>query len=329
MSHPEQIQIIVGTANWGYPDNFWGQSDENILKAFSLIKKYGYTKLDTAQAYQGAEARLGALKAGAEHRLVLDTKWRAGYDFTEGANSREYMLKSAKKSLDSLSVPQVDVFYLHAPVRNAPIEETLAGVNDAFLAGLFRRFGLSNYPAAEVQAVHDICRLNGYVLPSVYQGNYSAVARKQEDDLFPLLHKLGISFLAYSPIAGGFLTKTRAQIEAGGTRFSPDQMYGIYHKLYIKDSYLAGLEQWGRIAKELGVSGAELAYRWIVHHSALRPEFGDGIVIGSSSLQQLEDTLLYCNKGPLSTEAALQIEKIWESVKHEAGVDNFQAVMGN
>ncbi|KAJ0357250.1 hypothetical protein COL154_010293 [Colletotrichum chrysophilum] len=147
-----------------------------------------------------------------------------------------------------------------------------------------------------------------------------------EADLFPVLRKLGISFVAYSPIAGGFLTKTREQIESGGTRFSPDQMFGIYHKLYVKDSYLSALEEWGKIAEEEQISKAELAYRWVVYHSILRKQYGDGIVFGSSSLSQMEETLLACNRGPFSEKAVEAIEQIWEKVKDEAGVDNYQTV---
>ncbi|KAI8246917.1 hypothetical protein K4K57_006205 [Colletotrichum sp. SAR 10_99] len=187
------------------------------------------------------------------------------------------MLSSARQSIETLAIPQVDVFYLHAPVLNTPLEETLAGINDAYKAGLFRRLGLSNYPPTEVQRLYDVAKDNGFVLPTVYQGNYSAVARKPEADLFPVLRKLGISFVAYSPIAGGFLTKTREQIESGGT-------------------------------------------------SILRKEYGDGIVFGSSSLSQMEETFLACNRGPLSVKAVEAIERIWEKVKDEAGVDNYQTV---
>lgn len=324
----DKISVIVGTANFGYPDNFWGQSDDNLRQAFSLMKKHGCNTLDTAQAYQGSEIKLGDLEAAAKYGFDLDTKWLAGYDFAEGANTREYMVAKAKKSLEALRVSKVDIFYLHSPIRKAPVEEALAGVNDAYNAGMFRRFGLSNYSPTEVQMVYDICQANNFVLPTVYQGNYSAVARKPEEDLFPVLRKLSISFYAYSPIAGGFLSKTRQQIEAGGTRFSSDQMYGIYHKLYVKDTYLAGLERWETIAHHEGISKTEMAYRWVMYHSNLEPEYGDGIVIGSSCLEQLEQTLIFCNKGALSEKAVGGIQQIWDSVQHEAGVDNYQAVMG-
>ena len=96
--------------------------------------------------------------------------------------------------------------------------------------GFFKRFGLSNFKAEDVQKVYDICKEKSYPLPEVYQGNYSAVARKQEEVLFPTLRKLGISFYAYSPIAGGFLVKTKQQVLDGAGRFDTStpigQMYG-------------------------------------------------------------------------------------------------------
>jgi len=128
-------------------------------------------------------------------------------------------------------VPKVDIFYMHAPDKEVPLEETLAGINDAYQAGLFSRFGLSNYPASEVQAAYDICKANGYVLPTVYQGNYSPVARKQETILFPTLRKLNMSFYAYSPIAGGFLAKSKQYILDKKGRFDPDTPIGMYHPM--------------------------------------------------------------------------------------------------
>lgn len=105
-------------------------------------------------------------------------------------------------------------------------------------------------------------------------------------------------------------------------------MYGIYHKLYVKDGYLDALAEWERIANEEGVSKAELAYRWVAFNSPLKPEYGDGFVLGASSLEQLDQTLGFMNEGRLSDKAVKAIDAIWERIKHEAGVDNYQAVFG-
>jgi aflatoxin B1 aldehyde reductase len=121
---------------------------------------------------------------------------------------------------------KVDIFYIHAPDTSVALDDWVPGVQEVYKTGVFSRFGLSNFQADTVQEVYDYCKKNGYVLPTVYQGNYSAVARKQDTLLFPLLRKLGIAFYAYSPIAGGFLTKTKQQIEEGAGRFNKGHPIG-------------------------------------------------------------------------------------------------------
>jgi aryl-alcohol dehydrogenase-like predicted oxidoreductase len=97
----------------------------------------------------------------------------------------------AHRSKKLLDIEQVDVYYIHAP-DVVPVEEMLAGVNEIYKEGWFKRFGLSNFFAEDVQKIYDICKREGYPLPTVYQGDYSAIARKQEEELLPLLRKLDI-----------------------------------------------------------------------------------------------------------------------------------------
>jgi aflatoxin B1 aldehyde reductase len=73
-------------------------------------------------------------------------------------------------------------------------------------AGKFKRFALSNYAAWEVMEIYHICKQRGFVLPTVYQGMYNALTRDVERELFPCLRRLGMSFYAYNPLAGGLLT---------------------------------------------------------------------------------------------------------------------------
>jgi aflatoxin B1 aldehyde reductase len=155
----------------------------------------------------------------------------------------------------------VNVFYIHAPDDSIPSQEWLPVVDELYKVGVFKRFGLSNFYPEDVQDIYDYCKQKGYVLPSVYQGSYNPVARKLEEKLLPTLKKLGISFYAYSPIAGGFLTKTRQQFEEQRDigRFAKMQQYKT---LYLKESYLDALGEWERMAKEEGCAPAELAYRW-------------------------------------------------------------------
>lgn len=93
--------------------------------------------------------------------------------------------------------------------------------------------------------------------------------------------------------------------------------------MYNKPSYLEALAQWESIAKDEGISRAELAYRWVTYNSPLDREHGDGIIIGARNLEQLEETLKSVNSGPLSENAVKRIDEVWNTIKHEAPLDNF------
>ncbi|KAF2198857.1 aldehyde reductase [Delitschia confertaspora ATCC 74209] len=293
-------------------------------EAFSILHKAGIKSIDTARLYGDSETQIGLAKGHED--FIIDTKWPGG--FAEGNAAKENIINDAKDSFNKLKIDKIDIFYIHAPDKSVPIEETLEGVNEVYKLGIFARFGLSNFGAEDVRKVYDICKNKGYVLPSVYQGNYSAVARKMETMLFPTLRELGMSFYAYSPIAGGFLVKRKEQITGGEGRFSEQVIGGLYGKLYNRPSYLGALDEWSKVAEKEGVSKAELAYRWIAFHSALKSSHGDAVIFGASSIKQIEQTSGYLKAGPLSDEAAQRIEEIWKSIEHEAPVDNFQIVSG-
>lgn len=137
-------------------------------------------------------------------------------------------------------------------------------------------------------------------------------------------------FYAYSPLAGGFLVKDAALFSSRGAgRWAKDNPLGqIYRSLYGKPALLGVLEEWGAIAQEAGASRAALAYRWVLYHSALKGALGDGCIIGATRTGQLEETLHDIKDGPLPEGTVERIEKIWESVKHEAPVDNYHSYVG-
>lgn len=219
------------------------------------------------------------------------------------------------------------IFYIHAPDNAEPLEETLAGINDLYQQGKFEKFGLSNFNAEELKAVLKITKEKGYVAPTVYQGNYSAVARKSETELFPILRENGISFYAYSAIAGGFLTKSTEQLKqasGGEGRWSKETQIGqLYHALYNKPKFFEALDIWNEISNSSGIPKAELAYRWVAYHSILKEQLGDGIVLGASRITQLEQTVAGLNNGPLPASIVKTIEEIWQLVKDESPMDNF------
>lgn len=218
---------------------------------------------------------------------------------------------------------------MHSPDTRVPFEETISGFDALYKAGTIKRFGLSNYTPEQVEEVIKVCQEKGLVLPSVFQGSYSAVARLAEDKLLPILREHGISFYAYSPIAGGFLAKTSQQFrnDSFEGRWEKSGFLGkCYHLMYNRPSALEALDKWHEIAKAEGISAVEMAYRWIVHNSALDGALGDGVVVGASTTAQWKSNLAAIQKGPLSSEAAAKIDALWGPLKSESYYSNLEVV---
>lgn len=124
-------------------------------------------------------------------------------------------------------------------------------------------------------------------------------------------------------------TKSRQFIAEQQGRFSKEAAFGAYNKMYHNEAFMSLLEKWEAIANEENVSKAELAYRWVNHHSALKQRYGDAIIFGASKLEQIEQTAGYLKAGPLSDKAAKAIDALWPTVKDQSIIDNFQASFGS
>ncbi|RKU49465.1 Aflatoxin B1 aldehyde reductase member 2 [Coniochaeta pulveracea] len=286
-----------------------------LEKFLDILVAHGVTTIDTAQSYGNSEATIGQVDAG--QRFTIDTKWSPPWTEPAAAwATREQIINSANESIRKLGVNQVDVFYLHRPDPLTPIAETLSAVNEVYKLGAFRRFGLSGFPASQVEVIHDHCAKRGYAPPTVYQGSYNPLSRSKETVLFPTLRKLGMSFYAYGPSAGGFLGKTVAQIQEMSR--DPTLVSATCRPYVGNPRYLDALAKWHSIAWREGITGAELAYRWVAYHSALSRDNGDAMIIGTSSPEQLEETLTGTEKGPLSVEACTEIHDIWAKLQLEA-----------
>jgi len=309
-----KVKLLYGTSS------IKALGAEIAKSMLETLEKHNVKDLDTAWLYKDSEKTLGEI--GAPKKFTMHTK-APGFEL--GIMSKKSINEGIEKSLKELGVSSVETYFLHAPDPKTSIEETLSAISELHAAGKFEHFGLSNFLVEDVQKIYDIQKSAGKVLPTVYQGNYSAVSRHIEEDLFPLLRKLGIAFYAYSPIAGGFLVKDPAMFKTGtgeGRWKESDDMYG---SMYNKPSLLKGLEEWSSIAKEAGISKAALAYRWIAYNSALKPQYGDGVIIGASKVSQLEETLVVIEDGPLDEKTCKKIDAIWTTVKDDAPLDNYNS----
>lgn len=188
---------------------------EEVKSYLDTFSRRGYNRLDTARVYAAhamgsSEPRLGAVSVG-EH-FIIDTKVNSRL---EGGHSKTNILQEIDASLAALKMSQVNTLYLHLPDRETEMEETCEGLDQAYREGKFKQWGICNLTAQEVQRFIDVCQENGFVKPSVYQGQYNAIVRGAEKELLQVLRKNDMSFYAYSPAAAGFFAGNHKEDRAG------------------------------------------------------------------------------------------------------------------
>ncbi|KAJ7690333.1 NADP-dependent oxidoreductase domain-containing protein [Mycena rosella] len=317
---------VLGAMNIGAPDNLGVvrfTTPEATTEVLDVFQKYGHSEVDTARTYgKGtSEEYLGAVgwqKRGIKMETKLaPTKGRnMSTIFGEGlSHSPADLRKGLTDSLKALKTDRVYMYYLHGPDRSVPFEDTLREVNKIFEEGVFERFGISNYLSWEVAQICEICKQNGWILPSVYQGQYSTIQRGVEAELIPCLRAYGISFYAFNPLAGSFLTAryTRDQtVFDGSARFDPACMAGkVLRGRYWNDATFKALELLRPVIALHGITESEAALRWLEHHSVLKKEVGDGIVVGAGSTHHLENNLKALDKGPLPADVVEALDAGW------------------
>lgn len=131
-------------------------------------------------------------------------------------------------------------------------------------------------------------------------------------------HGSNISLTGIRPSAAGFFSgKVNADsVNKPTGRWSKNTMAGqLYSKEYMKEEILAASQKVQDAAKKHSINGHAVALRWCRHHSWLRAEHGDAMIVGASSLPQWEETLRYCDEGPLPDELVKVIDDVWPSVK--------------
>ena len=320
------VKIVFGALTFGKPgvEQTRVHSLEEASEILDIFQKHGHNEIDTARMYgQGSsEEYLGELD-WKKRDLVMDTKFYPtkgkNMDNEEWTHRPEDLRENLKRSLKALKTDKIDMWYLHAPDRTTPYEDTLCEVNNLHKEGLFNRFGISNYMSWEVARICEICDRNGWIKPTAYQGVYSAIHRAVEPELFPCLRKYDISFYCFSPLAGGYLTdryhRDDKDVEEG-CRFDPNRKQGqLFRARYWNDSYFDALDIIRPVAKKYGLTEAECALRWMTNHSQLKRDHGDAVIIGASSTKHIEQNLIDLENGPLPHEVVEALDAAWDRVK--------------
>nr|GAT49112.1 aldo-keto reductase [Mycena chlorophos] len=320
------LNVVMGAMTFGEAGTDGARVTElkDMEAILDVFLSHGHREVDTARMYGSGscERVLGQIDWKAKG-IIMQTKLYPAhipaYAHIVGPHTPEGLRKYFAMSLTALNTDSIDIFYLHAPDRQVPFEETLKTVNELYKEGKFKRFGISNFMSWEVAEVVAICKANGFIEPTVYQGLYNAIHRAVEPELFPCLRKFGIAFYAFNPLGGGFFTGRYTGVDSetpGGTRFDPKTLFGqAYRHRYWNDTYFTALQFIQAVGDKHGLTLAEIALRWVSHHSLMKREQGDAVIIGASSLAHIEQNLVDLEKGPLPEDAVKALDDAWASVK--------------
>ncbi|MBU2665574.1 L-glyceraldehyde 3-phosphate reductase [Actinoplanes bogorensis] len=274
--------------NFGH-ERPWQRQRDIVRRAFDL----GVTHFDLANNYGpppgSAEENFGRilgtdLKAYRDE-IVVSTK--AGYDMWPGPygdfGSRKYLVSSLDQSLKRLGLDYVDIFYHHRPDPETPLEETMGALDAVVRAGKAQYVGLSNYNSEQTAAAAAILRELGTPL-LIHQPSYSILNRWiEKDNLLDTLSSAGAGCIAYSPLQQGLLTDRYL----GGI---PDDSRVRTSRFLNEDALdnqtLGRIHALNDIAKRRNQSLAQMALAW-----ALRDERMTSVIIGASSVEQLENNV--------------------------------------
>ncbi|XP_066231345.1 aflatoxin B1 aldehyde reductase member 2 [Saccopteryx leptura] len=295
--------------------------------AISAFLKRGHTELDTAFMYSDGQSEsilggLGLGLGGGDCKVKIATKANPW----DGKSLKPDSLRAQlETSLKRLQCPQVDQFYLHAPDHGTPVEDTLRACHQLHQEGKFVELGLSNYAAWEVAEICTLCKNNGWVLPTVYQGMYNATTRQVETELLPCLRRFGLRFYAYNPLAGGLLTGKYKYEDKDGKqpvgRFFGNSWAETYRNRFWKEHHFKAIALVEKALQAAYSSGApsmtSASLRWMYHHSQLQGAHKDAVILGMSSLEQLEQNLAATEEGPLDPAVVQAFDQAWHLVAHE------------
>ena len=287
-------------------DRSWSTQRDICRRAFDL----GVTHIDLANnygpPYGAAEANFGRILAAdfARYRdeMVISTK--AGYDMWPGPygnfGSRKYLLASLDQSLMRMGLDHVDIFYSHRFDPETPLEETVGALASVVQQGKALYVGISSYSSARTrEAAGLLADLKVPLL--IHQPSYSLLNRwTEEDHLLDALEQVGAGCIAFSPLAQGLLTDRYLHGIPADSRAATG---GALSADSITEDKLTRVRALGAVAMRRGQTLAQLALVW-----ALRDPRMTSLVIGASSVKQLEDNVGALANTALSAEELAEIE---------------------
>ena len=287
-------RICLGTMTFG------SQCDEPTSRAvLERAADGGVTFLDTADSYPlgrdldkvgRTEEIIGRWLRGRRHEFIVATKcWgRTSPAPWDAGSSRKHVLDAVEGSLRRLQTDYIDLYQLHHPDPNTPLDETMDVMDVLVRSGKVRYIGVSNWLAWQLALALGRSEGRRIARFDCIQPRYNLLFREFERELFPLCEAEGVGVIPYNPMAGGLLTgkHRRGEPPAAGTRFGLGSAGQRYQDRYWDDRAFDAVDKIAEVAREAGLAMPTLAVAWVMANPVVTAP-----IVGATRPEQLDDTL--------------------------------------
>jgi L-glyceraldehyde 3-phosphate reductase len=305
--------VLLPAISLGLWHNFGSVDDfKNGRKIIRRAFDRGITHFDLANNYGPepgtAEENFGKIlkkdfTGNLRDELIISSK--AGYLMWPGPygewGSRKYLLSSLDQSLERMQLKYVDIFYSHRPDPDTPLEETMMALDTAVKSGRALYAGISNYKPAEAKKAFEILKQLGTPC-LIHQPRYSMFERWVEDGLMGLLGDHGVGCIPFSPLAQGMLTDRYLK---GIPKDSRAAKAVFLKSSDITEERLSQIRDLNEMAKHRKQTLAQMALVWLMKDKRVT-----SVLIGASSVEQLDSNIDCLNNTDLSEDEIKSIESI-------------------
>jgi aryl-alcohol dehydrogenase-like predicted oxidoreductase len=304
-------QLCLGAMMFGA---FGNRDHDDAVKIIHRALDAGINFIDTADGYSAGESEeiLGeALAGGRRDSVVLAVKFGVPFgddDPNHRGASRRWITEAVEGSLRRLQTDWIDLYQVGVPDPNTDIDETLGALSDLVQAGKIRSFGASKVPASEIVEAQWTAERRGHGRFRTEQPPYSLLTRAIEYDVLPTCLRHGIGVMAYSPLAGGWLSgkyRKGRDVSGPGSSARAQRFPGAYDAANPANAAkLDDADALGALADEAGLTLIQMAVAFAIRHPAVT-----SAIIGPRTLEHL-DGYLAADGIELSTDVLDRIDQI-------------------